>query len=754
MMAYLLVADMQRIKTIISIFLLALLTACGGGGSGEAAINVPVIGQTSRSPQDVVKQFLEDWKAKKYDAMYAALSPQSQEFYSSVVFQTAYENAASALNLSDIAYTLKDTTLQGMASAVNYDVSLTSPTFGTINDEGRIMRLIQIPGGWGIAWSSMDIINGLTAGARIDVQTRQQARGNIYDRNGNLLVEDGGNITALYAAQQDMPSVDACLDLLSHVLMRKRADLVIYFAKFNADTIFYLGEIDDDVKAKSGQEITTTCATKPFERQTRRYVGYGAFVHVTGYIGYPPGDELQSWRDRGYSDTDLVGRAGIEGEYQDQLAGQSEKVLRIISPAGVVLRELGGAAGTEPQSITLTLDRDLQLATASAMADAFTYAQASWAEAGRAPGAGAVVLDIHTGQVLAMVSFPFFDPGIFNPDTPALGLNPNLIVDLQNDPRQPFTNRVMQQQYFPGSTFKLITTAAASSENVFTEPTFDCQLTWDGKKYGDTASPRLDWRYYELPDSPVKDPAGEVVMYQALAASCNPFFYEMGARLFKKDPNLLMSYARKLGIGGLTGIDLPAEVGGSLPLPNAVEQGINEAIGQGGIQVTILQMARAVASLANGGTLYKPYIVEKIGGDNGTQPTLENTPQEIGTNTLSEATMDIIKQGMCAVTTDTKYGTAWFDFENISYTVCGKTGTAQSGRVEPYGWFVAYAPADNPQIAIAAMVEYSREGSETAGPIVRRILDYYFNQPYAPYPKWWNEGPYHPMQIPDNVAAG
>jgi penicillin-binding protein 2 len=748
-----LVVDM-RLHKFLSILLLALLAACSGTG-GEGAIALPVIGQTSRGPEDVVKQFLDDWKAKNYAAMYAALSPQSQQFYTEAVFQTAYEDALNAINLSDMTYTLKETTLQGASAAVSYDVSLTSPTFGTISDNGRIMRLIQTANGWGIAWSNMDIVNGLTAGSRLDVQTRQPPRGNIYDRNGKLLVEEGATITALFGSQQDMPDVTACLDLLAHVLMRKEADLQTYFNNYNPETIFYLGEIDGDVEAQYGQQLQSTCATKSFPRTTRRYVGYGAAVHVTGYIGYPPQDELQSWEDRGYSPTDLVGRAGIEGDFQDQLAGQPEKILRIISPAGVVLRELGGKQGKEPQSVTLTLDRDLQLATASAIADAFSYAQASWSEAGRSPGAGAVVLDVKTGAVLAMVSFPFFDPGIFNPDTPALGLNPNLIVDLQNDPRQPFTNRVVQQQYFPGSTFKLITTAAAASEGVMTEPTFDCQLTWDGKaKYGDTSSPRFDWRKYELPDSPVKNPAGEVMMWQALAASCNPFFYEMGARLFKKDPNLLVSYAQKLGMGELTGIDMPLEALGNLPPPTAVEQGINEAIGQGGIQVTILQMARMVASIANGGTLYRPYVMEKVGGDNGSQPSSQTAPQVVGSNGLSEETMNIIRQGMCAVTTDNHIGTAWFDFENISYTVCGKTGTAQSGRLEPYGWFVAYAPADNPQIAIAAMVEYSREGSETAGPIVRRILDAYFKQTYAAYPKWWNIGPYHPLQIPDNETGG
>jgi penicillin-binding protein 2 len=314
---------------------------------------------------------------------------------------------------------------------------------------------------------------------------------------------------------------------------------------------------------------------------------------------------------------------------------------------------------------------------------------------------------------------------------------------------------VVQQQYFPGSTFKIITTAAALSEGSFSEPSFFCDLTWDGRqKYGDTASPRLDWRNYEPEDSDYKNAAGEITAWQALAASCNPFFYEMGARLFQKNPDALVNYARNLGLGSATGIGALPEVGGNLPLPTAVEQGINEAIGQGGIQVTILQMARMVASIANGGILYRPYIVQQVGGTDGVLPSFQASPQAIGNNGLSAETMGVIRQGMCAVTTDTTYGTAWFVFEETGYTVCGKTGTAQSGRREPYGWFVAFAPADKPQIAVAAMVEFSREGSETAAPIVRRFLDVYFNQPIYGFPQWWNNNTYVPLEIPDNATGG
>jgi penicillin-binding protein 2 len=209
-----------------------------------------------------------------------------------------------------------------------------------------------------------------------------------------------------------------------------------------------------------------------------------------------------------------------------------------------------------------------------------------------------------------------------------------------------------------------------------------------------------------------------------------------------------------MGFCAPTNINVLPEVSGSLPPTTSVEQGINEAIGQGGVQVTLIQMARMVAAIANGGTLYRPYLVERIGGEEGSTPIFEGKPEAAGSIGLSDEALAVVREGMCGVVSNTELGTASFVFTEAAYSVCGKTGTAQSGRVEPYGWFVAYAPADNPEIAIAAMVEFSREGSETAAPIIRRILDAYFQQPYAPFPEWWNTVEYIPLEIPANQTGG
>jgi penicillin-binding protein 2 len=158
-----------------------------------------------------------------------------------------------------------------------------------------------------------------------------------------------------------------------------------------------------------------------------------------------------------------------------------------------------------------------------------------------------------------------------------------------------------------------------------------------------------------------------------------------------------------------------------------------------------------------------------VGGENGEAPLFTAAPQAAGDMGLSPTVLDVIRDGMCMVTTQDAVGrssgrplgTAWFVFDDeeqpyfpAPYTVCGKTGTAQTGRIEPHGWFVAYAPADNPQVAVVVITEFSREGSETSAPIARRMLDAYFGAPNEPFPEWWFTNPYYELQIPQGSTGG
>lgn len=748
------------------LMMLALgLMACSvlPAADGDGAAAVPIL-QALSSPSDTVRSFIEAWGRRDYPAMYGLLSTESQGLTTLPVFEATYVDADEKIGTTAASFTIVSTQTQGMTAAVSYDLLIESSVFGSIEDAGRVMRLVQAPNGWRIAWSTMDIFDGYAPGTGLTVESRRLPRANIFDRGGQLLVEQNGMTIGLFVSRQELSFEDDCLDSLANVLRRDRAELVELFASFNPETIFAVGDVDPEVFAAREAELTANCAIRSQPRQTRRYVGHGIASHAIGYVGQISAEQLDDYRSRGYTQGDLVGQIGVELAYEEQLAGEADRVLRIVEPGGLLVRELAGTPGRAPQPVTLTLDVGLQTAAAQAFADAYNTAAPNWG--GRSPGGGAVVIDIDTGAILALASWPTFDPGIFVPDTPIIQVG-QYIASLGTDDRQPFFNRATQGQYAPGSTFKIITLAAAAAERLMRpDEIFTCNMEWDGRPFGDTLERRLDWRASEPEE--FRFNTGDVTMAHALTASCNPFFYQMGAQLFRdRGATVLTDYARRMGFGSATGLSpLLPEASGRIVPPNNVEEAISTAVGQYETQVTIVQMARMVAGIANGGTLYRPYLVQQVGGEDG-EPSFTAEPEVVGEMGLSDEVLDVIREGMCAVTTQQvvgastgkPLGTAWFVFDDpegtgvAPYTVCAKTGTAQTGRPEPHAWFVAYAPADDPQIAIAVMTENSREGSETSAPIVRRILDYYFGVEPAPFPSWWT-GEYVALTIPEGSTGG
>jgi penicillin-binding protein 2 len=753
------------------LILAGCLTGCEALGvtSGASGGEVSSILQIQQSPAEVVSTFMDAWGRRDYDAMYALLAPQSQQLTSPAVFREIYEAADSAIGTNAVTATITDTEEQGTSAVVNYDAVIGSTIFGELPDNERVMRLVETANGWRIAWTQMDIFDGYAPGTTLDAASRRQPRGNIYASDGQPLVEQDGAVVTVYVAQNAIFDYELCLDVLTTAFMRQRGDLDEMFAGYNLETQIPIGDLDQEGYARYSQSLNDNCAAVITTRETRRYAGHGAAAHITGYIGGIPSEQVEAYQSRGYDFGELVGLGGLEAQYEEELAGGATRVLRIIEPGGMVVRELASSEGSTPMDVNLTIDYNLQMTAGQALSDAFNYAEGNWGSREHSTGAGVVVMDVDTGAVLALASYPTYDPGIFNPDTPYFFVG-DYIIELGGDNRQPFLNRVIQNSYPPGSTFKIITTAAAANEGIWgPEEIFYCGRVWQGQEYGDTRPERYDWRNFE-PEEANFD-TGDVNMPDALTASCNPFFYTMGALLYRdRGASTLTNYARQMGLGRPTGIDIEVvpEAAGQIPTPQGADAAISEAIGQSDVQVTLLQMARMVSGVANGGTLYQPYIVESVGID-GQMPFYEAEPEIVGDMGLSEEALAVVRQGMCQVTDSTVYGrtsgerlgTAWFVFTDpdwypVSYTVCGKTGTAQTGRIEPHGWFVAFAPADDPQIAIAGMVEYGREGSETAAPIVRRILDAYFNVPsdqVAPYPDWWYENDYAPLTIPEGSTG-
>ncbi len=713
-------------------------------------------------PEDVVQGFMQAWNAKDITAMYSYVSAASRAAYPFDVFTRRYQVAQDAMGFASVSYTIHSIKIQGQTAVVSYDATLQSPVLKELKDPNRIMRLTQVRDGWQIAWTPMDILNGLASEVSVQVVTRPAARGNIYDRNGAFVVEEGGTIISVSLIQQDMRNTDECIDLLAIVLKRERIDLVRVFAAYNAESLFHVGEIDTDTYTRWRRDLEDKCGTadesagyrKIESYSGRSYTGHGSAVHITGYIGHIPSDDLAQWLAKGYQASDIVGIAGIEKAYEDDLAGKPERFVKLVESGGVSIRELGSTMGKPGIPVQLTIDMRLQNIVAQALIDAHNYAAISWAS--RANGAAAVVMKVDTGEILALASYPFFDPSLFNPESSYQNA-PDIITQLVNDPRKPLANKAIQEQYTPGSVYKIFTAIAADNNGIYPpDKIFNCELTWTGTQYGDEVAGRQDWRVVDKMPA-----AGPIIMPQALTTSCNPFFWEMGGLMYKRDTRMHINVVKEFGFGATTGLEiLGSEAKGNLAEPKSATEAINNAIGQGSVQITAVQLATAVTAVANKGTLYRPYIVKQVGGMDGT--TLKKAYEPVVVNPLKDIkpeVFDVIHQGMCNVPIDKELGTSWvvFDGNTVrpSYTSCGKTGTAETGDAKsgrpPNAWYVAFAPADKPEIVVVVVVPTSREGSEVAAPIVRRILDDYFNAKEAPFFKWWTEE-YNPVAAPEGVG--
>jgi len=700
-------------------------------------------------PSSTVEAFLNAWNTNDTATMYSLISPQSQELYPQPVFENRYQQVREIVGINGVTFAVNNVRLQGITAAVSYDVAIDSATFGTIDDPGRTMRLVNEGGRWLIAWSSMDIFAALAGDATLTTAGGQRTRASIYDRNGNVLVEDNGGVVLIYGVQDNMSNIDDCIDLITRLMRRDRDDVVAEFAQYNGDTIFFLGWMDAQIFANNSGNLNGTCGlVQDFTSTTniRTYYGGNALTHVTGYVGSIPAERLTEFQALGYGAGDQVGLSGVEDVYEETLAGQPERILRIIEPGGTPLREFASTAGTAPMPISLTLDSRLQVIVADALNDAHNYAAPNWA--GISTGASAVVLDVNTGGVLALASYPMVDPIIFNLNA---GFDSSTYVAAANNLNtRPLINRATQEQYFPGSVYKIITLAAALNEGVITpQDTFDCQLEWErGVELGDSLNVRYDWRFVAE-----EEPAGIITPAQALMASCNPFFYEQGALVYRQaGGSVLDDYARQMGLGQTYTVNqiLPG-TSGNLGNPQSVTSAINNAIGQDPVQLPPIGMAVVTASVANGGTVYNPYLVQQIGGFDDVSVQETFSPQVLNTLDFQPGVLETIQEGMCGVPIDEDFGTATRIFGDAPYTLCGKTGTAEAGFA-PNAWFVAYAPANDPQIAIAVAVANSREGSEVAAPIVRRILDDYFGVVRAPFPEWWRQE-YTPVSVPEGATA-
>ncbi|TMC47630.1 MAG: penicillin-binding protein 2, partial [Chloroflexi bacterium] len=406
--------------------------------------------------------------------------------------------------------------------------------------------------------------------------------------------------------------------------------------------------------------------------------------HAVGYVGAINADELLTLAPQGYSADDVLGRAALEKWGEKYLRGDLGGTLVVLQPDGQIVATLGARGPTPGRNIYTTLDAGLQKFVEQ--------------ELGTKTGA-AIVLDVRTDEILALASNPGFDLNTLVQGTS------QQVQQLLNDSKHPLINRATQGLYPTGSVFKIVTISAGLEKGGFTpDSQFQCNGIWTG--LGGQYAKR-DW---------LSGGHGRLNLFSGLVQSCDIVFYDVGLALDKKDRSILPTYARAFGFGAPTnGPGLTDEAAGNVPDP-----------AKGNVFVGPFQVANMLAAVGNGGTLNRPRLVAKVSGPNDERR--QDFPTEaIAKLPVSAGNLKVIQAALKAVTS-TGPGTAAFAFAGSKIQVAGKTGTAESPPGEPHAWFAAYAPADDPRIAVVVMIEHSGEGSVVAAPIVRKILEKYLNQ--------------------------
>jgi penicillin-binding protein 2 len=452
------------------------------------------------------------------------------------------------------------------------------------------------------------------------------------------------------------------------------------------------------------------------EMSSRRVYHTDYAAHILGYIGQMDAEEYKVYKEKGYAYNALIGKSGVERAFEDYLHGQDGKMIVSMDDDGTILNERVTEAPVPGSNVFLTIDIALQEVCENSLAAKIDLINTERTEEDRVTGGAVVVTQVKTGQVLAAASYPTFD----------LSTVQRFYNDLAENPSKPLLNRAFMGIYNPGSTFKMVTALAGLRSGTITEAT---QVTDTGvyTEYADRGFSPVCWIY------PLTGGGhGKLNVVSAIKESCNYFFYWLGDKL---GIDRIAETAADFGLGSKTGIELP-ESAGNLATPAYKQEklgtswyaadNIITAIGQGYNLFTPLQLANYVATIANGGTVYSTTILGTIRSTDYSSVVFEQRPDALREITGAEY-LPLIQRGMQEVS---KSGTAKSVFGDYPIPVASKTGTVQREGASAElnnGVFVCYAPADNPEIAIALVVEKGTSGA-TIMHIARDILDFYFRE--------------------------
>ena len=684
------------------------------------------------------RAFYRAWEAQDFIGMYSLLSPQSQALVDSQSFVQRYDEAMKTAAVQQVTAQPVSIVQEGKDAQFGVRVTWDTAVLGPISRDYTV-PLVYDGGRWGIVWREGLILPELEGGNRLSMEYIVPSRANIYDINGYALAFQGKAISLGIIPGQIVDEA-GLLATLSPVLGKTPQDIKAAYASAQPDWYVPIGDIPEEVLQENIinlQPYINAGLAPPEARNSRIYSDSGIAPHIVGYTGFIPAEEIESYLLDGYRGDEMVGRTGIEAWGEDYLNGDRGGSLTVVGSNGEFITTIAEKDPLQSRSIYSTIDHTFQSAVEQALAQAVETHPLGHAGA-------VVVLDVNNGDVKAMASYPTYDPAIFDALRPGSDV---ALTSVLNDPGRPLINRAAQGVYPAGSVFKIITMSAALNSGQYTpETVYTSTGVWSrlGEEYAKT-----DWR---------AGGHGTISLKQALIVSCNTCFYDVGYNLDGQDNTLLPNIAAAYGLGQKTGLVGTAESPGLIPSPEwkmnergegwVTGDAVNMAIGQGFVQVTPLQIANVLASIANGGTIYQPKLIDRIGAGGGA-PEEAWPDTENGHIPLNDEQIAVFKESLWNVANG-PWGTATDRFVGLPLQVAGKTGTAEAPPNDSHAWFAGYAPAEpyteidgtlieQPEIAIAVIMENAGEGSAVAAPIFRRIVELYYGiEPLTPYP-WSNE---------------
>ena len=721
-------------KRILSLFLLFIfLVGCNKSNPEEIqADNTPTPGlatpviQTTQAPdvETAAMDYLDNWRENDFLAMYSQLSPDSQLQISEEDFSQLYHDLAVELALETLEYSILSSFIDPTEAQVAVSVNYISRLIDGLNRD-IILTLTLADGEWKIDWSKKLIFPELEGDNQLQLTRFVPTRGNIYDREGSVIVTYAEAVSLGITPSQIKPKKEEnLLKELGRDLDIPWKVIAAMYEDFppNVDWYIPLGAISmDTIESRLGilESYTNTgLLVRTFDG--RYYFNGGVAPQAVGYVRWIQEAEEDDYRILGYSRDEKVGGQGLEQWGEPYLSGDRGGVLYVVDGEGEILTELARAEAGPASEIYTTIEKDFQLEVQKAL---YGY------------NGAVVVLELDTGRVLAMASNPHFEPNAFNSNY----YNSSLLLQeyYKTDQKTPFLNRATQGLYPLGSVFKLVTLAAALESGEFQAgDIYDCGYHFD-ELDGVTLH---DWTYDHFLEDDKTLPSGVLTLSEGLMRSCNPYFWHIGLGLYNKGlTEAISDMAKGFGLGSLTGIGTLEEEAGSIPVPQSEIDATNLAIGQGDSLVTPLQVAQFMAAIGNGGTLYQPQFVESIRTPAG-EEVFSFEPLVVGELPISSKNLNIIKNAMVQVVENPR-GTANHRIRGLQIPVAGKTGTAESGSGESHAWFGGYTNNQNenkPDIAIVVIAENAGEGSDVAAPIFRRVVELYFNQVLRYYP-WESE---------------